>query len=82
MSRPNVNEKCFSEVQRVTWCLSPYNHGIGLIRGRVKGISEAIDDDDWWIVELECPYGQDSTTLIPYYEYSCIVVPGYRLQEL
>lgn len=72
MSSSNINTKHFSEGQHVTWELSPYNKGIGTIRGKVEGIPGL--DDDWWIVEL-----QSGEKEIPHYDYSCIVVPAYRL---
>lgn len=73
MSESSIKTKYFSEGEIVSWELSPYHKGIGAIRGQVEGMPGL--DDDWWIVELGEP--ED----IAHYDYSCIVVPGYRREK-
>ncbi len=71
------NRKHFVEGERVSWELSPYNKGLGAIRGKVEGLPSLDEvDDEWWIVELEWPRE------IGHYGYSCIAVPSYRLDSI
>jgi hypothetical protein len=72
-----MNHKNFVENEMVTWELSPYTKGIGIIRGKVEGMP-GLDapDDNWWIVELHDP------ERIEHYNYSCIALPSYRIDSI
>ena len=56
--------------------LSPYNKGLGRIRGKVEGLPYMDVDKDWWIVQLVDP------DQINHYQYSCIAVPSCRLESI
>jgi hypothetical protein len=71
-----ITPKHFVEGEDVTWELSPYHQGMGIIRGRVQGMPNLDVEETWWVVELRDP------NKIGNYEYSCIVLPSYRLEAI